>query len=143
MTIAGKCFCGQVQFTIDAEPVGARMCWCRDCQRIASGSATVNVLFPEEAVKYRGEITKLEKVADSGNTVERGFCPQCGSQMYSKTVQPKGMPMRVRAGTLDDPELMAPQAIIWASSAPSWATLDPGIPHHPKGPPSPPAGAER
>ncbi len=36
--------------------------------------------------------------------------------------------------TLDDPELMAPQALIWTDSAPSWAALDPRLPHHPKGP---------
>lgn len=134
MTHTGRCFCGQVRYTVDADPVGARSCWCRDCQYIASGSATNNVLFPEEAVRFTGEITTLEKIADSGNTVERGFCPQCGSQMYSRTVKPKGAPMRIRAGTLDDPELMAPQAVIWAASAPSWAVLDPGLPHHPKAP---------
>jgi hypothetical protein len=123
-----------VRFLIDAEPVAARMCWCRDCQRIASGSATVNVLFPEAAVTFTGEITTIERIADSGNTVERGFCPKCGSQLYSRTVSPEGLPMRIRAGTLDDPELMAPQAIIWTDSAPRWAMLDPGLPHHPRGP---------
>lgn len=131
--ITGGCFCGQLRFTIDADPVGARMCWCRDCQRIASGSATVNVLFPEEAVHYSGEIATLVKTADSGNSVERGFCPKCGSQMYSKTVEPQGAPIRIRAGTLDDPELMAPQATIWVDSAPSWAPLDPDLPQFPKG----------
>lgn len=135
MTHTGQCLCGQVTFSIEGDPVGARMCWCRDCQRIASGSATVNVLFPEESVAYSGEIAKLEMIADSGNTVERGFCPKCGAQMYSRTVTPKGLPMRVRAGTLDNPELQAPEAIIWASSAPSWARLDPELPQHPKGPP--------
>jgi len=55
MVHVGKCLCGQIQFSIDAEPQGARMCWCRDCQRIASGSATINVLFPEEAVRYTGK----------------------------------------------------------------------------------------
>ena len=90
MVHTGGCLCGQVRFTIDAEPQGARMCWCRDCQRIASGSATVNVLFPEQAVRYEGEMTTLRLIADSGNTVERGFCPQCGAQMYSKTVEPAG-----------------------------------------------------
>lgn len=134
MTHTGQCFCGQVRFAAEAEPLGSRMCWCRDCQRIASGSATVNVLFPEEAVSYSGEITTITKTADSGNTVERGFCPVCGSQMYSKTVQPRGAPMRVRAGTLDDPEIAPPQAIIWTASAPSWAVLDPALPHHPKAP---------
>jgi hypothetical protein len=134
MSTTGGCFCGQVRFAIDAAPMAARMCWCRDCQRIASGSATVNVLFPEAAVAFSGEITTIEKIADSGNTVERGFCPKCGSQMYSRTLRPAGAPIRIRAGTLDDPELMAPQAIIWTDSAPSWALLDPNLPHHPKGP---------
>ncbi|WP_206049451.1 GFA family protein [Novosphingobium sp. PC22D] len=133
----GQCLCGQVRFTVTAEPSGARACWCRDCQRIASGSATVNVLFAEEAVVYSGAISTLRMTADSGNTVERGFCPECGAQLYSKTVEPSGMPMRVRAGTLDDPELIAPSSLIWVSSAPSWACLDPGLPHHGRGPDSP------
>ena len=139
MAITGGCLCGQVRFTIDAEPMGARMCWCRDCQRIASGSATVNVLFPEEAVQYTGEIGLFNMIADSGNAVQRGFCPTCGAQMFSKTQKPKGLPMRVRAGTLDDPELIAPQALIWTCSAPSWAKIDPTLPHYPKGPPAVPA----
>lgn len=134
MPHTGQCFCGQVLFTIEADPIGARSCWCRDCQYIASGSATNNVLFPEEAVAFSGGITTITKTADSGNTVERGFCPKCGSQMYSRTIEPKGAPIRIRAGTLDDPELMAPQALIWTDSAPSWAALDPRLPHHPKGP---------
>ena len=135
MAHTGQCLCGKVRFTVDGEPIGARMCWCRDCQRIASGSATVNVLFAEEDVRYSGAMTTIRLTADSGNTVERGFCPDCGAQMYSKTITPRGMPMRVRAGTLNDPELMAPTAIIWADSAPSWAPMDPALPRHPKGPP--------
>jgi len=137
MTHSGRCLCGAVTFTIDGNPVGARMCWCRDCQYIASGSPTVNVLFPENAVHFSGELGKLLTTADSGNTVERGFCVQCGSQLYSRTLEPAGLPMRVRAGTLDDRELLAPQAIIWAGSAPAWAELDPKLPQHVKGPDSP------
>jgi hypothetical protein len=137
MPHTGQCLCGAVRVTIDAEPIGARMCWCRDCQYIASGSATVNVLFPENAVAYSGGMTTLRLTADSGNIVERGFCPQCGSQLYSRTVDPAGQPMRVRAGTLDNPDLIAPGAIIWADSAPGWAPLDPALPHHSKGPGSP------
>lgn len=138
MPHTGQCLCGQVKYTIDAEPLGARLCWCRDCQRIASGSATVNVLFPEEAVQYTGEITRLRLQADSGNVVERGFCPKCGAQMYSRTVEPAGtMPMRVRAGTLNDPEICPPSAVIWAASAPSWAPMPPDLPRHLAGPGSP------
>ncbi len=123
----GGCLCGAVRFTIAAEPQGARFCWCRDCQRIASGMATVNVLFDEEAVSYSGDMTRITRVADSGNTVERGFCSVCGSQMYSRTTQGPKMPIRVRAGTLDDPEICPPTTIIWGASAPSWAPFPIGM----------------
>jgi hypothetical protein len=137
MAVSGHCLCGAIRFTIDAEPIGARMCWCHDCQRIASGSATVNVLFSPEAVEFEGALSTFEMTADSGNTVQRGFCSQCGSQMYSKTLEPAGLPIRIRAGALDNPSLIAPQAIIWTDSAPNWAILDPSLPQFPKGPPAP------
>jgi hypothetical protein len=126
-----------VTLRIAADQLGARQCWCRDCQYIASGSTTVNVLFPEEAVQYTGKIGTLRMVADSGNTVERGFCPNCGSQLYSRTVEPAGIPMRVRAGTLDNPDLQPPQGYIWTESAPAWAHFDPALPRLRKGPGSP------
>lgn len=134
MTVTGRCFCGEATLIAKDEPIGARMCWCRDCQRLASGSATVNVLFPDGSVRFSGTVATIVSTADSGNTVERGFCSSCGSQLFSRTVEPAGAPIRIRAGVLDDPELMPPQSIIWADSAPSWAVLDPALPHHPKGP---------
>lgn len=137
MAHGGHCLCGGVTFTTQGDPLGARMCWCRDCQYIASGSPTVNVLFDEEAVRFDGPITRTVRVADSGNRVERGFCPQCGSQLYSRTIEPAGMPIRVRAGVLDDPGLTPPQAHIWVESAPEWAVLDPALPKFSKGPESP------
>ncbi len=105
--------------------------------------ATVNVLFDEEAVTYSGEMTLLRLVADSGNTVERGFCKLCGAQMFSRTIVGPKQPMRVRAGTLDDPEICPPTMIIWGRSAPSWAPLPPGMTVLEEGPgsaPLPPAG---
>jgi hypothetical protein len=42
--------------------------------------------------------------------------------------------MRVRAGTLDDPEICPPTTIIWGRSAPSWAPFPPGMPVHEAGP---------
>lgn len=134
-THTGGCLCGQVRYAIAAEPVGARSCWCRDCQKIASGSATVNLLVPADAVSFTGEISVFERVADSGNTVHRGFCPKCGSQLYSRSVNAPDHPLRIRIGTLDDPELLAPQATIWTDSAPSWAPIDESLPRFAKGPP--------
>ena len=137
MPHTGSCLCGLVHYTIADEPLGARMCWCRDCQKIACGSATVSVLFREASVQFSGEFTTMEKIADSGNRIERGFCPICGSHIYSRTIEPAGRPIRIRAGTLDNPELMAPKAIIWTASAPGWAHFDPALPRYDRQPPPP------
>jgi hypothetical protein len=113
------------------------MCWCRTCQKLAAGSPTVNVLFPEADVHITGDVSWFTSVADSGNTVKRGFCPTCGSCLFSASVG-TDHPMRVRAGVLDDPELIAPQANIWTKSAPSWANLNTSLPSFEGPPPSAP-----
>ena len=47
MTITG----GSVRYRIEAEPLFARHCWCRDCQYIGAGSGTVNVFFASDKVR--------------------------------------------------------------------------------------------
>jgi len=41
----------------------------------------------------------------------------------------------IRAGALDDPGLIAPQATIWTGQAPDWACFDPAIPQNEGQPP--------
>ncbi|MDO7833786.1 GFA family protein [Sphingobium sp. HBC34] len=124
------CLCRQVRIVIDAEPMGARQCWCRLCQYLSGGAGTVNILFPSNAVHISGEIRWHGSVADSGNAMQRGFCPTCGTPLLSKAdIRPHLM--IVRAGTLDDPSLIGPQMQIWTQEAPDWAHLDPSVPHHP------------
>ena len=95
----------------------------------------MNVLFPVEAFVASGDLGGYVRTADSGNTVERGFCRQCGSQIFSRTVAPaNALPIRIRAGTLDDLSAVAPEAYIWVDSAPPWASFAPGLPKFAKGP---------
>jgi hypothetical protein len=79
MTITGGCLCGAVRYAIEAEPIVTRTCWCADCQKFAGGNATVNVVFPREAVKIEGELRDYSSTAASGNLMHRGFCPKCGT----------------------------------------------------------------
>lgn len=134
MTHAAGCLCGAVRVTIDAEPLLARTCWCRLCQYLAAGNATVNVVFPAEVVTIEGEVRWHDAIADSGNAMQRGFCPQCGTPLFSKS-SARPQFLIVRAGALDDPELMAPQGTIWTSAAPSWACFDPELPQFERQPP--------
>ncbi|MDR3508666.1 MAG: GFA family protein [Caulobacteraceae bacterium] len=137
MTITGGCLCGAVRYSSTAAPLAARTCWCRLCQYLGAGSATVNVCFPAEAVTVEGETRDYPSLADSGNRMHRRFCPTCGTSLFSEA-EARPHLIFVRAGTLDDPELGRPQATIWTSQAPSWACFAEDIPRIEGQPP--PAG---
>ncbi|MCW4460343.1 GFA family protein [Sphingomonas sp. BT-65] len=130
MTHSAGCLCGQVRIAIEGEPLAARQCWCRLCQYLGGGTATVNVCFPSEAVTTTGEIRWHESIADSGNRMRRGFCPTCGTPIFSLAESRPHLTF-IRAGALDDPNLRAPEAVIWTSAAPEWACLDPQLPQYP------------
>jgi len=127
MAATGGCLCKAVRYEIAAEPIVARTCWCRVCQYIGAGSATVNVAFPKSATKVSGELRDYRSVADSGAVMHRRFCPTCGTHLFSEA-EPRPYTIFVRAGTLDDPEIARPAATIWTSRAPSWACIDDSIP---------------
>lgn len=121
----GGCLCGAVRYRLGAEPVASRICWCRDCQRLAA-NGTVNAIFPTAAIEVTGTTAAYTSTADSGNQVHRRFCPKCGSQLFADSSGRPGLTV-VRLGTLDDPASVTPSANIWAGSAPDWACLDPTL----------------
>ncbi|HLZ77842.1 MAG TPA: GFA family protein [Sphingomonas sp.] len=131
LPITGGCLCGVVRYTVSAEPLGSRTCWCRLCQYLASGSATVNAIFPADAVTITGPLKTFAGIADSGCHMMRGFCPECGTQVSSIAAERPHL-MVLRTGTLDNPNRVRPTDIIWTSAAPDWAALDPDLPHHPE-----------
>jgi hypothetical protein len=114
-----------------------RVCWCRDCQYLAAGSATVNVVFPTAAVTMTGPLRDYSSIADSGNRMHRQFCERCGTPVTS-TSEARPHLTILRAGTLDEPELAKPSLTIWTDSAPSWACVNEALPRAPRQPP--PAG---
>ena len=132
--ITGGCLCRSVRFRISARPIAMRLCWCRDCQYFAAGNATVNLVFPADAVTVEGELRDYESVADSGNRMHRRFCPSCGTPVFS-AAESRPHLVIVRNGALDDTESMRPGAVIWTASAPEWAAIDPTLENHPGQPP--------
>jgi hypothetical protein len=140
MTITGGCRCGAVRYRIDAAPITARHCWCRDCQYVGAGAGTVNVFFPSQAVTVEGALSDYVSRADSGNLMHRRFCPVCGTPVFTQS-EARLHFIGVRAGTLDDPEIGRPAMTIWTASAPSWAAFEPDIPHEAKQAPPPKRGS--
>lgn len=132
--VSGGCLCGAVRFTSAAGPIATRVCWCRDCQKLAAGSATVNAIFRAEGFEITGETQDYVSTADSGSVMHRRFCPTCGTPLFS-AAESRPHLIIVRAGALDDPAAAAPSSTIWTASAPSWALIDPEHPTHEGQPP--------
>jgi hypothetical protein len=132
--ITGGCLCKAVRYRITAMPIVTRLCWCRVCQYIAAGNATVNGCCPSNAITIEGELRDYRSVADSGNVMHRRFCPVCGTHLFSEAESRPHL-IFVRVGTLDDVEIAKPAMTIWTSRAPSWACIDTAMPRVPQQPP--------
>lgn len=122
----GGCACGAVRYEIDAEPLFAGHCQCRDCQRESGGGHTSLMGFPAEAVKWTGTPRFFAVKADSGETVRRGFCANCGSPLGGA---PGGYPgvVTIRVGSLDDPSVFRPEFVCYTSRGHAWDVVDPAL----------------
>lgn len=71
---------------------------------------------------------------NSTEALERGFCLQCGSSIFSRRVS-AGV-IGLTAGSLDDPSLFEPDMHFWVSAKQPWLKIADGLPQYPEGPPS-------
>ena len=122
----GGCACGAIRYEIAAEPIFQNHCQCRDCQRKSGTGHGSYLTFPRDGVKYSGNATLWDIVADSGNVKTRAFCPVCGSPVYMTFA---AMPdvFTVHAASLDDPGRFQPQLVTYAVRGLAWDFLDPAL----------------
>ena len=127
MSITGQCLCGAVRYQATEAPIVTRTCWCRVCQYIGAGSATVNAIFRRQTVQISGTTRDFPCRADSGSHMHRQFCTQCGTHLFAYADERPHL-LVVRVGTLDDRESAQPTSTIWVSAAPSWSCIDQALP---------------
>ena len=140
MGYTGRCNCGAVSAKLSGEPIAVRRCWCRQCQKLASGSATTNAMFATEDLALSGDVATWDYAAASGNTLTQTFCPACGTPvMAQSSARPQFRTMRV--GFLDEPHGLTPQVAIWLSEKPGWAVEDDRLDCFEVQPPPPPPTA--
>ena len=131
---SGGCLCGAIRYESRAEPLFSINCHCRDCQR-TTGTAYAPVLaVPRDALSItQGQPTYYTSQADSGETVSRGFCPECGSGIFSKLSANPDI-VGLKAASLDDPSWFRPAVDIYTDSAQPWDVMNPDLPKVPKMP---------
>lgn len=119
--------CGEISYSVDVEPLFTGNCHCKDCQR-SSGSAFIPaILFLEQNVSVLGEAKYFESVSDSGSIHKRGFCSNCGSQLFAKFSNMPGM-LGIKAGSLDHPSNYVPKLDFHVASAAPWDFMNPELP---------------
>lgn len=126
--IKGRCYCGVVRFQFDQPPLAVRACWCRDCQYLALGNASINAIFRTESLTLSGALAEYVSTADSGNVMRRRFCPTCGTHLFS-AASSRPQVIVVRVGALEDREQYEPANYIWTASKPGWGHVDPELPN--------------
>lgn len=131
----GGCACGAVRFKITAPFVGVGVCHCADCQKASGGPPNYVALAPTSAFEVtKGEARTYRSKGDSGAEVQRTFCPDCGTPLWSAAPHLPFVPIKL--GALDDSSDLAPMMHLYTDSAQPWHLMHPGLPTFPKSPPA-------
>ncbi len=99
---SGGCLCGAVQYEASAPVSNIVQCHCANCQKASGAGASANIVMDTDALKFtKGEPKIFVDTADSGTKLNRAFCGDCGSSLYSQRHNMMNK-LVLKAGSLDD-----------------------------------------
>lgn len=135
MPLTGRCLCGGVAYSADAEPIAQAVCHCTDCQRQTGNPFSVIVGVPSASFSVEGETLASFATTgeDHGRETTRNFCSACGAPVFSETPLMPDI-VFVKAGSLDDASWVQPQVEVWTSSAHPWSPHFEGATQMERGP---------
>jgi len=124
MTIfSGKCLCGMVSYDCEVEPKAIFNCHCEDCRRATGSVFGTNLFVPEDQVKISGEVSYYSHTSDSGSTMTKRFCSNCGSLLFG-TNSAKPNVLSVRAGTVNQLDIIKPGLNVFMDSKVPSTSID-------------------
>jgi hypothetical protein len=80
----------------------------------------VVITRPGTFVLLSGKPTEYRKTADSGNVRPQGFCPHCGTAIYSTTIGDDPKAYNVRVGIVRQRNELVPRRQIFVRSQQPW-----------------------
>lgn len=123
MKINGGCHCGTISYEAEIDPENIKVCHCTDCQTL-SGSAFRTVAFTREGTfkLLAGELKIYVKTGGSGAKRPQSFCPQCGTPIYSTSMDATPKTYALRVGSIRQRDLLVPNLQIWTRSEQHWVS---------------------
>ena len=95
----------------------------RGCARRPRGLPLLGSLIAKtESFSISGEMKVFRRMADSGNPIDCHFCPTCGVRLNHDPKKLSGT-YKVKPGSLDDCDWLAPAVQVWTKRKQSWVTL--------------------
>jgi hypothetical protein len=127
MHVEGGCYCGQLRYQADGEPMMKGQCHCRECQYISGGAPNLFLAMPVGGFSYTKGTPKTFARTDLEHPVTREFCSECGTHITSR---PQGFPaVIIKVGTLDNPKgYGGPDMAIYMIDRQSFHYVPEGIP---------------
>jgi hypothetical protein len=121
--LEGGCSCGQVRYQITQEPLFTHACHCTDCQRSSGSAFVVHSWIFDDFWKINGDVRATKLIAGSGADLELFFCTKCGTFIFCRNSRrPIGLVI-LKTFTLDDTNLLPPQAHIFTKGMKEWLSV--------------------
>jgi len=127
MKFEGGCYCGQVRYEAEGDPMFRLQCHCRECQYITGGSPNVALMMPGAGFRYTKGKPRAFTRSDLPNPVTREFCGNCGTHLVSLSPKAAGAVI-IKVGTMDDPTLFEPDVAIFTVDKQPFHALPEGKP---------------
>ena len=114
----GGCSCGQTRYQLKENPLIVHACHWRMCQRLSGSTNAINLLIEAKHVTLiQGETTEMLMPTPSGHGQVITRCKNCRVAIwsnYKRFSKVHGILVSfIRAGTLDHPEIAAPDVHIF------------------------------
>jgi hypothetical protein len=94
-----------------------------DCQRLSGSAFRTVVRVAGDTFKIiAGDPTIYVKTAESGARRVQGFCPRCGTPIYSTAEGDEPKLYSIRVGTVRQRAALVPKVQIWTRSQLRWVT---------------------
>ncbi len=114
----GGCRCGQVRFSVTAQPLLAMACHCTGCQRMTGSAFSLSAAIPSDGFMV---IAGEPVIGGLHGATRHYFCPHCMSWLFTR---PEGIDwfVNIRTTMLDEPASFPPFIETFTSEKLPWAT---------------------
>lgn len=117
----GRCACGAVTFEFDTDPDFIAVCHCLDCKKASGGEAATWFGVPDsDFALLTGTPTAYRYIADSGQPLDRNFCPVCGARLYTSNLGSFPGMVFVQLASLEDISWVTPKIEMFNKRRVAW-----------------------